>query len=164
MATRYSMRPLSGPRTQKSRGDLRITHFLRRRSGTAYLHLDATGTALTAALGLKSSASITHRKAGRGPHADFLLEIHAIESEGIDTAPLIASAIETQLEARAARGAACPVALAREEQTIDGAEDEAQVEFLTGVPGADVRWRDRLIGYIAHASRLVHALDPARAR
>lgn len=136
---------------------------LRRRAAVAYTRLPGTVEAQGEAIG-RHYTTMVHRRQGQGGLANVLLEIDAWEREGRDTTPMLEAVVATQLEARASRSADCPRALAREEQEMDGAEDVAQVEYLSGVPGAAERWRERLGEYIATATRLFHALDPARTR
>lgn len=148
---RPKMRPPSTERPHKRRrvvSDPQRIARLRRRSGAAWARVQASGEAVAHALDLHHT-SVTHRKDGEGPHANLLIEIDALERDGIDSTPLLEAVIETIANARSAERR-CPKALSREEQAFDAAEDIAQVAMLSGA-GSVAAWRQSLITYVARA-------------
>lgn len=130
---------------------------LRRRAGAAYLRLPGQVDALAREIGLHHT-SMVHRRQGQGPLARVLLEVDAWERAGIDTTPLLEAVLDVQLAARGS-DAADARTLAPAEQAADGAEDEAEVAYLSGLPGAARRWRDGLVALLPHQMRLIRALD-----
>lgn len=158
---RPNMRPPSMTRPHKRRrnvSDPQQVDRLRKRSGVAWARVQASGEAVASALGLHHT-SVTHRKAGEGPHASLLIEVDRLERHGIDTTPLLEALVETIALARRPERL-CPSALSREEQTYDAAEDIAQVAMLTGT-GSVAAWRRSLVSYVAHAMIVIGATGGA---